>query len=111
MVAGLARKGGRNAYGRITTRHQGGGAARKYRLVDFNRLERSVPGKVISLEYDPNRSANIALVYYLNGSKSYILAPEGLKAGAFVKAGVDVEVKVGNCFHCAIYLLVLWFIM
>lgn len=97
LVAGLPRKGGRNAYGRITTRHQGGGAARKYRLVDFNRLERSVAGKVISLEYDPNRSANIALIHYLNGSKCYILAPEGLKVGAFVKAGADVEVKLGNC--------------
>jgi large subunit ribosomal protein L2 len=97
LVAGLARKGGRNAYGRITTRHQGGGAARKYRLVDFNRLERSVAGKVISIEYDPNRSANIALIHYLNGSKCYILAPEGLKIGSFVKAGVDVEVKLGNC--------------
>lgn len=97
LVIGLNKNGGRNAYGRITMRHQGGGAARKYRMVDFNRLERTVAGKVIALEYDPNRSAHIALVQYLNGVKSYILAPEGLKVGSTVAAGKDVEVKVGNC--------------
>ena len=97
LVIGLKRKGGRNAYGRITTRHQGGGAERKYRMVDFKRLERTVPGKVVALEYDPNRSANIALIEYLNGAKSYILAPEGLKVGSMVAAGDAVEVKLGNC--------------
>ena len=97
LVIGLRKKGGRNAYGRITTRHQGGGAARKYRIVDFKRLERTVPGKVVALEYDPNRSAHIALIAYLNGVKTYILAPEGLHIGAIVKAGDAVEVKVGNC--------------
>ncbi len=97
LVVGLRKKGGRNTYGRITTRHQGGGAARKYRIVDFKRLERGVTGKVVALEYDPNRSAHIALIQYLNGVKTYILAPEGLQVGALVAAGDAVEVKVGNC--------------
>jgi large subunit ribosomal protein L2 len=97
LVVGLRKKGGRNAYGRITMRHQGGGAARKYRFIDFNRLDRSVSGKVVALEYDPNRSARIALIEYLNGKKSYILAPQGLKVGDIVAAGENVEVKVGNC--------------
>ena len=97
LVVGLNKKGGRNAYGRITTRHQGGGAERKYRFVDFNRLDRSVPGNVVSIEYDPNRSARIALIHYLNGKKSYILAPQGLKEGDVVAAGEAVDVKIGNC--------------
>jgi large subunit ribosomal protein L2 len=97
LVKGLNKNGGRNAYGRITMRHQGGGAARKYRFVDFKRLERTVPGTIVALEYDPNRSANIALVHYRNGSKTYILAPEGLKIGSVIAAGANVEVKVGNC--------------
>ena len=77
LVVGLRKHGGRNAYGRITVRHRGGGAPRKYRIVDFNRLERDVPGKVVSLEYDPNRNTRIGLVVYTNGAKTYILMPEG----------------------------------
>lgn len=97
LVKGLNKKGGRNTYGRITVRHRGGGAARKYRLVDFNRTERTVPGRVAALEYDPNRNARIALVIYSNGAKRYILAPAGLTVGVEVSAGKSVEVKVGNC--------------
>lgn len=87
---------GRNAYGRITVRHRGGGAARKYRIIDFMRAERDVPGKVVSVEYDPNRNVRIALVVYQNGSKSYILLPQDLSVGSTVMAGEKVEPKVGN---------------
>lgn len=97
LVKGLNKQGGRNTYGRITVRHRGGGAARKYRLVDFNRTERTVPGIVASIEYDPNRSTRIALIVYKNGAKRYILAPAGLEIGAVVAAGESVEIKVGNC--------------
>lgn len=97
LVKGLKKGGGRNAYGRITIRHRGGGAARKYRLVDFNRLDRDVPGQVVSCEYDPNRNTRIALVVFRNGAKRYILAPEGLKIGAAVASGENVDVKIGNC--------------
>lgn len=96
LVVGLRKSGGRNAYGRITMRHQGGGASRKYRCIDFDRFERSVSGTVVALEYDPNRSARIALIEYMNGKKSYILAPQGLQVGDVVAAGENVEVKVGN---------------
>ncbi len=96
LVKGLRKRGGRNAYGRITTRHRGGGAARKYRVVDFKRLDRNVPGKIVAVEYDPNRSVHIALVFFLNGSKKYILMPVGLTIGAPIYAGLDAEVKVGN---------------
>ena len=97
LTSGLSKKGGRNAYGRITVRHRGGGAARKYRLVDFNRYERDVTGKITAVEYDPNRSTRIALVFYQNGAKSYILMPQELKVGDVVAAGKNVEAKVGNC--------------
>lgn len=97
LTAGLRRKGGRNAYGRITTRHQGGGAARKYRIVDFKRSERDVPGKIMTIEYDPNRNVRIGLVFYANGAKAYMLMPQGLKVGDKVVAGKEVEAKVGNC--------------
>ena len=97
LVKGLKKSGGRNTYGRITVRHRGGGAARKYRLVDFNRMERDIPGKVVSVEYDPNRNARIALVSYQNGAKRYILAPEKIEIGSIVISGESVEVKVGNC--------------
>ncbi len=96
LVIGLRKKGGRNAYGRITCRHKGGGAARKYRVIDFKRLDRDVNGKVIAIEYDPNRNVRIGLVAYENGAKRYILMPEGLSVGAYIKAGVDVEAHVGN---------------
>jgi len=97
LVSGLKKSGGRNVYGRITVRHRGGGAARKYRLVDFRRVERDIPGKVVSLEYDPNRNVPIALVVFRNGTKHYILMPEGLSVGSEVIAGEQVEAKAGNC--------------
>ena len=96
LTVSLPRKAGRNAYGRITVRHRGGGAARLYRINDFKRLHRDIPGKVTAIEYDPNRNVDIALITYLNGAKAYILRPEGLVDGDSVMAGTDVDVKVGN---------------
>ncbi len=90
------RTGGRNAYGRITSRRKGGGAARKYRIVDFDRSVRDIEGTVIALEYDPNRNVELALVAYKNGAKKYILRAEGVKKGSVVMSGVDAEVTVGN---------------
>lgn len=92
----LPRKAGRNNQGRITTRHQGGGHKRMYRVIDFKRNKLGVPGKVIAIEYDPNRSARIALVRYPDGEKRYILAPVGLKVGDTVTAGPEAEPRVGN---------------
>lgn len=89
-------KGGRNNNGRITTRHQGGGHKRQYRVIDFKRNKDGVPATVATIEYDPNRSANIALLHYLDGEKRYILAPKGLKIGQKVFSGVDADIKVGN---------------
>lgn len=97
LVIGLRKSGGRNSYGRITVRHRGGGAYRKYRIVDFARRDRNVEGTVTSIEYDPNRNVRIGLVVYKNGSKRYILLPEKLKVGGKVYAGEDAEPKVGNC--------------
>lgn len=96
LVSPLKRGGGRNVYGRITVRHRGGGAARKYRAIDFGRTERDVPGKVAAIEYDPNRNVNIALIVYESGAKSYILLPQGLRVGDTIIAGDLVEAKVGN---------------
>ncbi len=96
LTKGLKKSGGRNAYGRMTVRHRGGGAARKYRLIDFKREQRDVPGKIVSIEYDPNRNVRIALVVYANGAKAYILMPQGLNIGDAVLAGTEVEAKVGN---------------
>jgi large subunit ribosomal protein L2 len=96
LVKGLKKTGGRNAYGRITTRHRGGGAARKYRIVDFKRLDRNVEGKITSVEYDPNRNVHIGLVVFANGAKRYVLMPEGLKTGSTIYAGADAEAKIGN---------------
>ncbi len=96
LTVGLRKHGGRNAYGRITTRHKGGGAARKYRLIDFDRAERDVPGKIVSVEYDPNRNVRIALVIYQNGAKKYILKPEGLSVGDTVMAAENADAKTGN---------------
>lgn len=97
LVAGLRKHGGRNAYGRITVRHRGGGAARKYRIIDFKRMERDINGKIVAVEYDPNRSVRIALVVYANGAKRYIIMPEGLSIGNTVYAGKEAEAKTGNC--------------
>ena len=88
---------GRNAQGKITVRHRGGGAKKKYRIVDFKRRKDGIPAKVVGIEYDPNRSANIALICYADGEKAYILAPEGLKDGMTVMNGPEAEVRVGNC--------------
>lgn len=96
LVRGMKKSGGRNAYGRITVRHRGGGAMRRYRLIDFGRLERDVPGKLSSIEYDPNRNVRIGLVVYANGAKKYILVPEGLTVGSPVLSGVEAEARVGN---------------
>ncbi|HJM69163.1 MAG TPA: 50S ribosomal protein L2 [Candidatus Babeliales bacterium] len=95
LTVGLKRKAGRNAYGRITVRHRGGGAARLYRVIDFRRTIKDVPGKVTAIEYDPNRNVPIALVVYKTGVKRYILLPEGLKVGSEVIASVEAEAKVG----------------
>ncbi len=92
----LMKHSGRNDTGRVTVRHQGGRQKRYWRIIDFKRQKLNIPGKIMSIEYDPNRSANIALVYYQDGEKNYILAPEGLKAGDTVIAGKDVNVKIGN---------------
>ncbi len=91
------KNGGRNNQGRITVRHKGGGNRQKYRIIEFRRLHDNVPAKVVAIEYDPNRTANIALLQYADGAKSYILAPVGLNVGDKVMSGEEVEVKVGNC--------------
>jgi len=96
LVAPLRRQAGRNNQGRITVRHRGGGAKRRLRLIDFRRDKTGVPGKIASIEYDPNRSARIALVHYADGDKRYILWPVGLKVGDSVVAGPNSEIKPGN---------------
>ncbi|NLP15484.1 MAG: 50S ribosomal protein L2 [Clostridiales bacterium] len=101
LVVSLNRKAGRNNQGKITVRHRGGGARRKYRIIDFKRRKDNVPAKVASIEYDPNRTANIALLHYADGEKAYILAPYGLKVGTTLMSGENVEIKVGNCLPIA----------
>ena len=96
LVKGMKKSGGRNAYGRITVRHRGGGAARRYRTIDFGRAEREVPGKLVSIEYDPNRNVRIGLIFYANGAKRYILLPEGLSVGSQVIASAEAEARTGN---------------
>ncbi len=99
LLASYKKKGGRNNMGQITTRHHGGGHKRKYRVIDFKRNKDGVPGKVASIEYDPNRSANIALINYADGEKRYILAPKGLEVGTVIVSGETTDVKVGNCME------------
>ena len=99
LLAPYKKKGGRNNMGQITTRHHGGGHKRKYRVIDFKRNKDGVPGKVASIEYDPNRSANIALINYADGEKRYILAPKGLEVGTTIVSGETTDVKVGNCME------------
>ena len=89
--------GGRNSYGRITSRHKGGGHKRKLRVIDWKRDKEGIAAKVVAIEYDPNRSANIALLSYLDGEKRYILAPAGIEVGDVVMAGESVDIKIGNC--------------
>ncbi|WP_186431338.1 50S ribosomal protein L2 [Clostridium sp. BSD9I1] len=97
LLVSLSKTGGRNNTGKITVRHRGGGAKRKYRLIDFKRNKDGIPAKVSSVEYDPNRTAFIALVVYADGEKRYIVAPHGLKVGDTIVSGPEADIKVGNC--------------
>ena len=97
LLVSKSKTAGRNAQGKITVRHRGGGAKRKYRIIDFKRNKDGIPAKVIGVEYDPNRTANIALICYADGEKAYILAPQGLTDGMTIMNGPDAEVRVGNC--------------
>src|ERR671938_1256247 len=96
LTEGLKKSGGRNTHGRITSRHRGGGAKRLYRKVDFKRQKDGVPARVAAIEYDPNRSAYIALINYADGAKAYILAPSRLRVGMTVMSGPEAEIAVGN---------------
>ena len=96
LLSPLKKRAGRNMQGKITVRHRGGGAKRRLRIIDFKRDKFGVPGKVAAIEYDPNRSANIALIYYADGEKRYILAPSELSVGDIIKSGDDAEIKPGN---------------
>ena len=97
----LTKKAGRNVHGRVTTRHKGGGHKRRYRVIDFKRRKDGVPAKVASIEYDPNRSARIALLHYADGAKAYILAPAGLRVGATVESGPGADIRPGNSLPLA----------
>ena len=97
LTVSLKKNAGRNNQGKITVRHRGGGNRRKYRLIDFKRNKDGIPATVLSIEYDPNRTANIALISYVDGAKAYILAPEGLKVGQKIMNGPEAEVRLGNC--------------
>ncbi|MGK9368035.1 50S ribosomal protein L2 [Melioribacter sp. Ez-97] len=96
LLAPIKKSGGRNNQGRVTSRHRGGGHKRKYRVIDFKRDKHGIPAKVFSIEYDPNRTARIALLHYADGEKRYIIAPDGLKVGDTVMSGTGAEIKVGN---------------
>ena len=101
LLVSLNKKSGRNNQGKITVRHRGGGVRRKYRIIDFKRRKDGIPATVATIEYDPNRTANIALIKYADGEKSYIIAPYGLKVGDVLMSGESAEVKVGNCLPLA----------
>jgi large subunit ribosomal protein L2 len=101
LLAPLPKKAGRNTHGRITSRHRGGGHKRKYRVIDFRRVKDGVPASVAAIEYDPNRSARIALLHYHDGEKRYILAPRNLVVGAVVESGPEADIKVGNALPLA----------
>lgn len=101
LAKGKPSSGGRNSYGRITSRHRGGGHKRRYRQVDFKRAKDGVPAKVAAIEYDPNRSAHIALLHYADGEKRYILAPQKLEVGMEVNSGEEADIKLGNCLPLA----------
>lgn len=96
LIETLTKTGGRNAQGKITIRHRGGGMKRKYRIIDFKRNKDGIPAKVATIEYDPNRSANIALLHYVDGEKRYIIAPNHLQVGDMVESGENADIKVGN---------------
>lgn len=99
LLEPLPKKAGRNAQGKITVRHKGGGHKRQYRVIDFKRNKDGVPGRIKTIEYDPNRSANIALVQYLDGEKRYILAPKGIEVGQEIMSGKDADIKLGNALE------------
>lgn len=101
LLVPLNKKGGRNNQGRTTVRHRGGGHKRQYRVIDFKRNKDGIPGRVATIEYDPNRSANIALIHYVDGEKRYILAPKNLQVGMEVMSGPDADIKVGNALPLA----------
>lgn len=101
LLAPLFKKAGRNNQGKITVRHQGGGHKRKYRIIDFKRTKDGVIGKVATIEYDPNRTSNIALIHYVDGAKAYIIAPKGLKVGDQIQSGTDADIKIGNALPLA----------
>lgn len=101
LLQPLTKTGGRNNQGRMTTRHKGGGHKRMYRLIDFKRDKDNIPAKVATIEYDPNRTANIALLNYVDGEKRYIIAPQGLKVGDIVISGADADIKAGNALPLA----------
>ncbi|CDR82337.1 50S ribosomal protein L2 [Lactobacillus delbrueckii subsp. lactis] len=96
LLASKSKTAGRNSYGHITVRHRGGGHKQQYRIIDFKRTKDNVKAKIVAIEYDPNRSANIALLHYTDGTKAYILAPKGLTVGSWVESGGDADIKVGN---------------
>ena len=101
LLVSLSGKGGRNNKGQITVRHHGGGEKRKYRIIDFKRNKDNIPGKVATIEYDPNRSANIALINYVDGEKRYIIAPKDLEVGSMIMSGENVDIKIGNSLPLA----------
>jgi large subunit ribosomal protein L2 len=99
LVVSLNKNSGRNSQGRITIRHRGGGAKKKYRIIDFKRTKDGIPGKVAAIEYDPNRTANIALINYVDGEKRYILAPHNIKVGDMIESGEKADIKIGNALQ------------
>ncbi len=101
LLAPLHKKAGRNNQGKLTVRHQGGGHKRQYRIIDFKRTKDGIPGKVATIEYDPNRTSNIALINYADGEKRYIIAPHGLKVGDVIESGSEADIKVGNALPLA----------
>ena len=101
LLAPISKNAGRNNHGKITVRHRGGGHKRKYRIIDFKRIKDGVPGKVATIEYDPNRTSNIALVHYADGEKRYILAPKGITVGTMIESGPNADIKPGNALPLA----------
>ena len=101
LLAPITKRAGRNNQGRITVRHQGGGHKRQYRIIDVKRDKDGIPGRVATIEYDPNRTANIALIHYADGEKRYILAPKGLEVGQEIESGVNADIKTGNALPLA----------
>lgn len=101
LMTDIRKKGGRNHRGKVTVRHQGGGAKRAYRIIDFKRDKTGVPARVATIEYDPNRSARIALLHYVDGEKRYILAPQGVRVGETLMSGPQAEARIGNAMPLA----------